>query len=36
MQTMTAQNNKANQPKTSQICQPTKIQDKGYSGGLQN
>ena len=36
MKTMTTQDNKANQPKTGQLCQTTKIQDKSNLGGLQN
>ena len=36
MKTMTTQHNKANQPKTGQLCQTTKIPYKSNFGGLQN
>gem|GEM_PF-4550197 len=35
MKTMTAQHNKADKPKTGQLCQATKIRDKINLGGLQ-
>jgi len=36
MKAMTTQHTKANKPKTGQLCQTTKIQNKSNFGGLQN
>jgi len=36
MKAMTTQHNKADKPKTGQVCQTTKIQYQSNFGGLQN